>query len=117
MHLPLGREHRRRYCQVDEEIVDRPQDAELEPAVNPPCRGSETAASLNLTIPSAGFQGVNTRLDGLNTSLSSRMDRLGNQYDGLDERLRNVEVGLDKVNQKLLTIERIVLPGGEQPSE
>ena len=43
------------------------------------------------------------------------MDRLGNQYDGLDERLRNVEVGLDKVNQRLLTIERVVLPGGEQP--
>ena len=28
-----------------------PQDAGLEPAVNPPCWGSETAVSLNLTIP------------------------------------------------------------------
>ena len=28
-----------------------PQDPGLEPAVNPPCWGSETAVSLNLTIP------------------------------------------------------------------
>ena len=28
-----------------------PQDTGLEPAVNPPCWGSETAVSLNLTIP------------------------------------------------------------------
>ena len=27
------------------------QDTGLEPAVNPPCWGSETAVSLNLTIP------------------------------------------------------------------
>ena len=31
-----------------------PQDTALEPAVNPPCWGSETAVSLNLTIPAAG---------------------------------------------------------------
>ena len=35
----------------------------------------------------------------------------------VDERLRNVEVAVGKVNQRLLTIERVVLPGGEQPSE
>ena len=31
-----------------------PQDTGLEPAVNPPCWGSETAVSLNLTIPVRG---------------------------------------------------------------
>ena len=31
-----------------------PQDTGLEPAVNPPCWGSETAVSLNLTIPHGG---------------------------------------------------------------
>ena len=30
-----------------------PQDTGLEPAVNPPCWGSETAVSLNLTIPNS----------------------------------------------------------------
>ena len=64
---------------------------------------------------SAGFQGVNTRLDDLNTSLSSRMDRLGNRLDSVDERLRGVEIAVGKVHQRLLTIERVVLPGGEQP--
>ena len=66
---------------------------------------------------SAQILGVNTRLDDLNTSLSSRMDRIENRFGGLDERLRNVEVALEKVDQRLLTIERVVLPGGEQPSE
>ncbi len=39
-----------------------PQDAGLEPAVNPPCWGSETAVSLNLTIPSHVLTTVGTQL-------------------------------------------------------
>ena len=60
---------------------------------------------------------LSSRIDDLNTSLSSRMDRIENRFDGLDERLRNVEIGLGKVDQRLLTIERVVLPGDEQPGE
>ncbi|MCY4028214.1 MAG: hypothetical protein OXH75_18105 [Acidobacteria bacterium] len=60
---------------------------------------------------------LNARIDDLNASLSSRMDRLENRFDGLDERFRNVEIGLGKVEQRLLTIERVVLPGSDQSGE
>ena len=64
---------------------------------------------------------LNTRIDDLNTGLNGRMDRIEDRFesrfDGLDERLRNVEIGLGKVEQRLLTIERVVLPGDDQPGE
>ena len=52
------------------------------------------------------FDDVNTRIDGLST----RIDRIDVRLDGLDERLRNVEIAFGKVDQRLLTIERVVLP-------
>ena len=55
--------------------------------------------------------GVNARIDDLRTDLSSRMDRIEDRLDGMDERLRNVEIAFGKVDQRLLTIERVVLPG------
>ncbi|MCY3843317.1 MAG: hypothetical protein OXH69_07220 [Acidobacteria bacterium] len=66
---------------------------------------------------SAQIQGVNTSLSSRMERLENRMDRLENRFDGLDERLRNVEVALGKVDQRLLTIERVVLPGNEQRGE
>ena len=71
---------------------------------------------------------LSNRIEDLNTSLSSRMDRMEdrferrfegieNRFDGLEERLRAVEMGLGKLDQRLLTIERVVLPGNEQPEE
>ena len=72
---------------------------------------------LSAQIQSLGTS-LNTRIDDLNTSLSGRMDRLGSRLDGLDERLRNVEIAVGKLDQRLLTIERVVLPGSEdQPGE
>ena len=67
----------------------------------------------------AGLLGglLSAQIQGVNTSLSSRMERLENRFDGLDERLRNVEIALGKVDQRLLTIERVVLPGNEQRGE
>ena len=81
---------------------------------------------------SAQMRGTNTslsnRIEDLNTSLNNRMDRMEdrfqrrfdgieNRFDGLEERLRAVELGLGKVSQRLLTIERVVLPSNEQPEE
>ena len=43
------------------------------------------------------------------------MDRIETRLDGLDERLRNVELAFGKVDQRLLTIERVVLPASERP--
>ena len=50
--------------------------------------------------------GVNARIDDVNT----RMDRIELRLDGFDERLRSVEVAFGKVDQRLLTIERVLLP-------
>ncbi|MCY4661971.1 MAG: hypothetical protein OXF93_19510 [Acidobacteria bacterium] len=62
--------------------------------------------------------GVNTRIDDTRLDLSTRMDRfeirmdrIETRLDGFDERLRNVEIAFGKVDQRLLTIERVVLPG------
>ena len=35
--------------------------------------------------------------------------------DSLDERLRAVEVAFGKIDQRLLTLERVILPGPEPP--
>ena len=56
-------------------------------------------------------RGVNARIDDLRTDLSSRMDRIEDRLEGMDGRLRNVEIAFGKVDQRLLTIERVVLPG------
>ena len=59
--------------------------------------------------------GVNARVDELRTDLNARMDRIETRLDGFDERLRNVEIALGRVDQRLLTIERIILPAPDQP--
>ncbi len=57
------------------------------------------------------YPGLSTRIDDLRTDVSTRMDRIEARLDGMDERLRNVEIAFGKVDQRLLTIERVVLPG------
>ncbi len=65
---------------------------------------------------------VNARIDDLRAdlttqiaSVNARIDRIETRLDGFEERLRNVEVAFGKVDQRLLTIERIILPAPEQP--
>ena len=71
--------------------------------------------------------GLNARIDDLRADLGGRMDRLEARIDrmeahlearidGLDERLRNVEIAIGRLDQRLLTIERIVLPAPEPPA-
>ena len=60
---------------------------------------------------SAQIAGLNTRIDDLDASLNTRIDDLRDDVRGMDARLRAVEVALAKVDQRLLTIERVVLPG------
>ena len=59
---------------------------------------------------SAQIQGLSGRIDRLE-------DRLDGRLDGLDQRLRDVEIAVGKLDQRLLTIERVVLPGNDQPGE
>ena len=59
---------------------------------------------------------VNTRIDDVNNridDMADRMDRVETRLDGFDERLRNVEIAFGKVDQRLLTLERILLPPRE----
>ena len=60
---------------------------------------------------------MNARIDDLDASVNARMDRIearmdriDTRLDGFDERLRNVEIAFGKVDQRLLTIERVLLP-------
>ena len=64
---------------------------------------------------SAQIVGVNARIDDLRADLTARIDRIETRLDGIDERLRNVEIEFGKVDQRLLTIERVILPARDQP--
>ncbi len=68
-------------------------------------------AVLLTSVMFALIGGVNARIDDVYSGLSARMDRIETRLDGMDERLRNVEIAFGKVDQRLLTIERVVLPG------
>ena len=56
------------------------------------------------------ISGVHARIDDARDDLSTRMDRIETRLDGMDDRLRNVGIAFGKVDQRLLTIERVVLP-------
>ena len=58
--------------------------------------------------------GLGARMD----RLEARMDRLETRLDSLDARLRAVEVSFGRSDQRLVTLERILLPGpaDEQPT-
>ena len=60
---------------------------------------------------SAQIAGVNTRIDDLRTELKVEIAVLRDDVRGMDARLRDVEISFGKVDQRLLTIERTVLPG------
>ena len=83
--------------------------------------GRGTRRKLTLLVDS---NGANTLIDDLRTSLtariaglSARIDRIETRLDRFDERLRNVEIAFSKVDQRLLTIERILLPPREPAGE
>ena len=48
----------------------------------------------------------------LESRLEKRFDRLETRLDQMDERLRNVEHAFAQVDQRLATLERVVLPSG-----
>ena len=70
---------------------------------------------------------VNARIDDMNSrfgdmdnrfdDMAARMDRIETRLDGFDTRLRNVEIAFGKVDQRLLTLERILLPPREPAGE
>ncbi len=68
----------------------------------------------------ARIDAVNDRIDDVNDridDMAARMDRIETRLDGFDTRLRNVEIAFGKVDQRLLTLERILLPPREPAGE
>ena len=59
-----------------------------------------------VTVLSMQIAGVNTRIDDLN----GRLERLEADVRSMDARLRAVEVAFAKVDQRLETLERALLP-------
>ena len=85
-----------RHSQVDEKLVDRPQDTGLQPVVNPPCWASQTAVSLNLTIPCTLFD---IRANGTAATDIKHIVALAEAYDsGLAEsQFRTFAADLDNL--------------------
>ena len=62
---------------------------------------------------SGQIAGVNARIDDVHARIDDvheRLDRLEAEVRGVDARLRAVEIAFGKVDQRLLTIERVILP-------
>ena len=68
----------------------------------------------------AQIAGVNARIDDLSARVDRieiRIDRIETRLDGFDDRLRSVEIAFGKVDQRLLTLERVILPAPERRGE
>ena len=61
--------------------------------------------------------GVNARIDDVRGELREFGTEVNGRMEGFDTRLRNVEIAFGKVDQRLLIIERFVLPTPEGPAE
>ena len=71
-------------------------------------------ASLNIRIDDVSnrIHDVNNRID----DVYGRMDRILVRLDGFNERLRAVEVAFGKIDQRLATLERAILPTASAPA-
>ena len=54
--------------------------------------------------------GINSRLNTMNVRMETLRSDMREDHQGLDTRLRNVEIEFGKVGQRLETLERAVLP-------
>ena len=70
-----------------------------------------------VTVLSMQIVGVNTRIDDVRNNLRDFRTEVNARMNGFDTRLRNVEIAFGKVDQRLLIIERVVLPTPEPPAE
>ena len=66
------------------------------------------------------FDAVDARFDRVDARfdrVDARFDRVDARMDGFDERLRAVEIGFGKIDQRLSTIERVLLPDAAPDAE
>ena len=76
--------------------------------------------SLNTRIDSVHSElsaQIDNRIDGLRSELNGRMDRLRDEmlenYHRLDARMRTIEQGFARIDQRLDTLERAIIPSAE----
>ena len=55
------------------------------------------------------------RIDDLRGDLTGRIDDVKTDIRDMRTRLRNVEIAFGKVDQRLLTLERVIIPAAEPP--
>ncbi len=69
-------------------------------------------AALNTRIDDTNtrIDDTNTRIDDLASQISTFRTEIRDDLRRFDDRLRAVEVAFGKIDQRLLTIERVVLP-------
>ena len=82
--------------------------------------GQIAAVSARFDDVNNRFDSVDARFDDMNNrfdEMAARMDRFDTRLDDLDTRLRNVEIAFGKVDQRLLTLERVLLPPREPAGE
>ena len=71
-----------------------------------------TGAAIAMAVV-GGSCSTNARIGDLSARVDDvgvRIDRLETRLDGIDGRLRRVEVAFGQVDQRLLTLERVLLP-------
>lgn len=56
------------------------------------------------------FSQIEQRFDDRFNGMEQRLDRMEQRLDGFDERLRAVEIAFAKIDQRLSTLERSLLP-------
>ena len=82
--------------------------------------GQIAAVNARIDDMNSRFGDMNSRfgdMDNRFDDMAARMDRIETRLDGFDTRLRNVEIAFGKVDQRLLTLERILLPPREPAGE
>lgn len=78
--------------------------------------GIGAAVVVQLSIMAMLFSGADARFDDVNRridALAADVRELRAGHARFDERLRAVEVAFGKVDQRLLTLERVILPAPE----
>ena len=69
--------------------------------------GGTCSTNARIGDVNARIDGVNVRIDALDVGVRADLRRL-------DERMRAVEIVFAKVDQRLLTLERVILPAAEE---
>ena len=83
------------------------------------------ALSMQMSMQTSGLRAdfnqlrseMNQRFNQLRSEMNQRFSETNRRLESFDERLRNVEIALGKLDQRLEIIERIVLPDAPDPPE